>query len=192
VTAQIYDGNDMTRTLDDDLAAAAPLVRERTPEFRAALRELIADTSQQTRREALSASRRRRKIAAVTLAATALVGTGTTAAAAGWMPTPWWERPEATVQPANATPGAACSVTYAPRPITVPAHPVSEVDRAAATSAAVEFLRSFDYTGIESTDPDTIFRVLNARLTEALRQQGLSTHAVSVALASDCASEADQ
>jgi len=79
----------MTQTLDDDLAAAAPLVRERTPEFRAALRELITDTSQQTRREALSASQRKRKIAAVTLAATALLGTGTTAAAAGWVPTPW-------------------------------------------------------------------------------------------------------
>jgi len=182
----------MTQTLDDDLAAAAPLVRERTPEFRAALRELITDTSQQTRREALSASQRKRKIAAVTLAATALLGTGTTAAAAGWVPTPWWERPEATARPAHSTPGAACSVTYAPRPITVSGNPVSEVGRAAAMNAAVEFLQNFDFTAIESESHDTIFRVLNARLTEALRQQGLSTHAVSVALASDCASEADQ
>ena len=182
----------MTQTLDDDLAAAAPVVRERTPEFRAALRQLIDDTGQQTRREALSASQRKRKIAAATLAAAALVGAGTTAAAAGWAPTPWWERPEATVQPANSTPGSACSVTYAPRPITDPAHPVSEVDRAAAMSAAVEFLRSFDYTAIESKNHDTIFRVLNTQLTKALRQQGLSSYAVSVALAFGCASGADQ
>jgi hypothetical protein len=182
----------MTQTLDDELAAAAPPVRERTPELRAALRGMIADTDQQTRREALSASQGKRKITAVTLAAIVLLGTGTSAAAAGWVPTPWWDRPDATVQPATDTTGAACRVTYAPRPITVPDHPVSKRDRAVAMSAAAEFLRTFDYTAIERDNPDTLFRVLNARLEEALRQQGLSTHAVSVALASDCANEADR
>lgn len=182
----------MTRTLDEDLAEAAPPVRERTPELRAALQELIADTSRQTRREALNASQHKRKIAAAALTVTALLGTGTTAAAAGWVPTPWWEQPAATTKPGISATDVECSVTYAPRPITVPAHPVTEVDRAAAMSAAVEFLRDFDYAAIARQGDDATFRVLNARLTDELRQRGLSTHAVSVALASDCPHGADR
>jgi hypothetical protein len=182
----------MTRTLDDDLAGAAPPVRERTPEFRAALQELIADTDKQTRRETVSASQRRRKIAAVALTATAVLGTGTTAAAAGWLPAPWWEKPEATTQPVPSTSSEECSITYAPRPLADPAHPVGDMDRAAAMRAAAEFLRNLDAAAIVKQDHDTVFRVLNARLTEALRRQGLSTHAVSVALASDCSDGVDK
>jgi hypothetical protein len=179
----------MTQTLDEDLAAAAPPVRERTPELRAALRGLIADTDQQAQREALNASQRKSRIAAVTLTATALIGTGAGAAAAGWVSTPWWDESDATVQSAGSGTGAACRVTYAPRAMTVPGHPVSDADRAGAMSAAAEFLRSFDYTTVETQSPHAIFQVLNVRLEQALRRQGLSTNAVSVALASDCPNE---
>lgn len=182
----------MTRTLDDHLAEAAPLVRERTPELRAALRELIADTEQEAKPESARGLHHKRKIAAITLAATALLGTGTTAAAVGWVAAPWWENPQATTQPATSNSGTECSVTYAPRPIAVPAHPVSDADRAAATSAAAKFLRELDPATIADGNHDALFRTLNARLTEALRQQGLSTHAVSVALATDCSNGADQ
>jgi hypothetical protein len=175
----------MTRTLDDDLAAAAPLVRERTPEFRAALRELIADTDKQAH-QGLSASQRRRRFAAVVWASAALLGTGTTAAAAGWVPSPWWKHPEATTQSVPSTAGQECSVTYAPRPVNDPAHPVADVDRAAAMRSAAKFLRNFDFTAVATENPDIIFNVLNKRLTEALRQQGLPADAVSVAVTYDC------
>ena len=177
----------MTRTLDDELATSAPPVRERTPELRAALLELIADTDQQTRRGPLGASQRTRKIAAGTLVATALLATATTAAAAaGWVATPWWEGPASTSHRATSASGAECSVTYAPRAITDPAYPVDDVDRAAAMRAATAFLRDFDYDALASEDVDDAFMVLNARLTETLRHGGFSTHAVSVAVASDC------
>lgn len=177
----------MTRTLDDDLAEAAPRVRDRTPELRVAVRELIADTEHQARREVADASRRKRRVVAAALATAALIGTGSTAAAAGWDPTSWWEKPEATRHSATASAGTECSVTYAPRSLVDQVHPVSAADRAAAMSAADVFLRRFDYTTIAAADQDTQFETLNARLTQALRRQGLSSYAVSVAFASDCA-----
>ena len=176
----------MTRTLDDELANSAPPVRERTPELRAALLELIGDTDRQTGRWPLRASQRTRKIAAGALVATVLLGTGTTAAAAGWVSTPWWEGPASTSHPATSDSGAACSVTYAPRPFTDPAHPVDDADRAAAMRAATVFLRDVDYDALASEDADDTFMLLNERLTESLRRGGYSTHAVSVAVASDC------
>jgi hypothetical protein len=59
-------------------------------------------------------------------------------------------------------------------------------------SAATVFLRRFDYTTIADADQEAQFEALNARLTQALRRQGLSTHAVSVASASDCVDVADR
>ena len=73
-----------------------------------------------------------------------------------------------------------------------PVAPGGDVHRAAALSAAEEFLRDFDYSAIVAADHDTAFQILNRRLTAELRRQGLSTHAVSVALASDCPGTGDQ
>lgn len=182
----------MTRTLDDDLAAAAPPVCDRTPELSAAVRELIADTEHQARREVADATRRKRKVVVAALATAALVGTFSTAAAAGWSPTSWWDEPESTRHPAISSAGSECSFTYAPRSVIVQGHPVSAGDRAAAMSAAGEFLRRFDYTTIAGADEEAQFETLNAQLTQALRRQGLSTHAVSVAFASDCVDGVDR
>lgn len=182
----------MTPALDDELAAAAaPPVRERTPGLRAAVREMIEDTEQRSRPTTGRLAGRRRT-AGLVLTATTLLGTATTAAAAGWLPEPWWESDDAVVQPATSASGAECSVTFAARPITDLSHPVTDEERAAALSAAEQFLRDLDHGAITVRDPDTAFQTLNRQLTAELRLQGLSTYAVSVALASDCSDGGDR
>ncbi len=182
----------MTPALDDELAAAAPPISPRTPALGSAVREMIADTERQSASATVSRLPRRRRAAVLVLTASTLLGTATTVAAAGWLPTPWWEDDAAVVQPTTSASGEACTVTYAARPFTDAAHPVSEADRAAALAAAEEFLRDVDATTLAATGSDTIFLALNRRLTAELRRQGLSAHAVGVALATDCPDEGPQ
>lgn len=177
----------MDTDLDDQLRAAAPPVADRTPALRRAMADLVDRT------EAASGSRWRSRRAGVGIAAlalTAVAGVGTAAAAgvAEWGSGGWWDRPEAVTHQSVTDDGQACRVTYAPRAVHDPSHPVSARDRAAATAAATEFLREFDYSTVEGMTADAAFEELGTRLSRTLARQGLTGYAVSVALATDCES----
>lgn len=181
----------MDMDLDEQLAAGAPAGHQRTPALLAELVQLIDDT------ERVVSQRRRRRLVRVGAAAfsVALLGGAGAAAAAGalgWDRGGWWDDPEATTHQITSESGHDCSVTYAPRAQHDPSHPVSAEDRAAATAAATEFLRRFDYAVLDGLPANAAFVELNARLTQALSRQGLSTFAVGVALATDCETGTEQ
>lgn len=174
----------MDTELDHALAAADPAANGSTADLRDALHQLIDVTE--------SASRARpRRLARTAVAATALVALGGAGAAAatgvfGWDAAGWWNDPAATTRQLTNDVGKACRMTFAPRALHVEDHPVHLKDRAEAMEAAEEFLRTFDHATVDGLAPDVIFRELNARLTAALSEQGLSAYAVSVAVANDC------
>lgn len=171
----------MDTELDDLLATSAPAGHRRTPATDAALTDLISDT----RSAALKARRRRRTGVGAAALSVALIGGAGAAAAAGSL-AGWWNDPDATTRQVTNESGVGCEVTYAPRALRDPQHPVSAKDRAAATAAAVAFLRDFDDSTLDGLTADETSVELNDRLVEALERQGLSTYAVSVALATDC------
>jgi hypothetical protein len=178
----------METDLDDQLIAAAPPVAARTPALRHALADLVdrTETANGTRR-----APRRASVGVAALALTAVAGVGAAAAAAatGWDPGGWWDRPDAVTHESTTDSGQPCRVTYAPRAVHDDDHPVSADDRAAAMTAAADFLRRLDYSTVDGMRPNAAFDELNARLTQALARQGLSVYAVGVALATDCETE---
>lgn len=162
--------------MDTELDTSAPAGHRRTPATDAALAQLIADTERVVER---GRRRRRTGIGAAALSVALIGGVG--AAAATGSLTGWWNDPDATTHQISG-----CEVTFAPRALRDPHHPVSAEDRAAATAAAAAFLRRFDESTLVGLSSDAIYDELNARLVEHLERQGLSTYAVSVALATDC------
>ncbi len=172
----------MDTDLDDLLNAAAPPVAERTPALRHALAHLVDTTEIAARSRRL---RRRAGIGVAAFALTAAAGVGT-AAAAGVIGQGWWNGPDAVTHQSTTASGQPCSVTYAPRAVHDPDHPVSARDRAAAMGATADFLRQFDYSTIDARTTEGALDELYAQLTRSLAREGLSTHAVSIALATDC------
>lgn len=180
----------METDLDEQLADGDPAGRRASPAVRAALGQLVDDTRR-------ASQRRRRRIAgagaaALTVAVLGGAGAAAAAGALGWDGRGWWDDPAATTHEVTSASGQDCRLTYAPRALHVPDHPVSDEDRAAATTAATRFLRRFDHTTLEGLGPDQAFEEINFRLTRALAHEGLSTYAVGVALATDCDSGADR
>ncbi|WP_243056672.1 hypothetical protein [Nocardioides sp. SR21] len=171
----------MDTDLDDRLAASDPTRHRPTPATDAAMAQLIAETRSAARKQ----QRRRRTGVGAAALSVALIGGAGAAAAAGSL-AGWWNDPDATTRQVTNESGVGCEVTYAPRALRDPEHPVSAKDRAAATAAAAEFLRDFDDSTLDGLTADETFVELNDRLLEALSRQGLSTHAVTVALATDC------
>lgn len=179
----------MDTDLDDLLRAAAPLVATGTPALRAALADLARAT------EAAERKRRATRRAAVGLAATALIATAGvgTAAAAGvleWEPGGWWDEPGAVTHRTDSP--EECRVTWAPRGVRVAGHPVSPRERTAAMTAAGAYLRSLDHSTLDGLTPDAAYAEVSAALDRELERQGLTTYAVTVAMATDCGTEARQ
>jgi hypothetical protein len=173
----------METELDHELAAADPAAAAPTSDMRNALFDLIEATER-------SSQTRPRRLASTAAAATAVaVFGGAGAAAAGlpaWDGPGWWGNPDATTQRVTDGSGSTCRVTYAPRTLHVPDHPVAPAERAAAMAAATDFLSAFDYATVQHLPPGAAFEELNTQLSRALAEQGFSTYAVSVAVATDC------
>jgi hypothetical protein len=176
---------DINLDLDDQLNAAAPPVAERTTAVRQALSELIDSTAAVTR---TTPRRRPLRIGVAAFTLTAVAGVGT-AAAAG-LAAGWWNSPDAVTQHSTNEAGESCDVTYAPRALHDPDHPVSRGERAAAMNATADFLRRFDYTAVEAMGTNEALGTLYAALSDALTDKGLPVEAVSIALATDCRDEA--
>jgi hypothetical protein len=178
----------MDTDLDDQLSAAAPPAAERTTAVRLALSELIDSTEAATR---TSRTRRPVRIGVAVFALTAVAGVGT-AAAAGLSGHGWWNGPDAVTHHSTGKTGESCDVTYAPRAVHDPDHPVSRRERAAVMSATAGFLRRFDYTAVEGMGADQALGVLDAALADALTTEDLPVEAVSIAVLTDCGDEAGQ
>lgn len=174
----------METDLGNELAAADPAAIASSAAVRNALSQLIDATEHADRA-------RNRHVVRVAVAATAVAALGGTGAAAatghlGLGGTGWWNSTQATTQPVTTDDGEQCRLTYAPRALHDAGNPVSPGDRAAAMAAAAEFLAAFDSTTLDGLSPDDAFGELNTQLGRTLTQLGLSTYAVSVALATDC------
>jgi hypothetical protein len=178
----------MDTDLDDQLASAAPPVAERTAALHHALSSLVDATETATRARR---QRRRAGVAATAFALTAVAGVGT-AAAAGLGGPGWWDGPDAVTHRSTTESGQSCSVSYAPRAVFDPDHPVAARDRASAMEAAAEFLRAYDDDAVHGASSAAAFDDVNSQLTRSLSDRGLSTYAVSVGMYSDCASEVER
>jgi hypothetical protein len=178
----------MDTDLDDQLAAAAPPVAERTTAMLDALTDLVdaTDTATRPRRH-----RRRASVGIAALALTAVAGVGS-AAAAGLVGRHWWDEPDVVTHHSTTASGEPCTVTYGSRELRDPAHPVSARDRAAAMTATTEFLRQFDYSTVDGKSTEGALDEVYAQLTESLARQGLSTYAVSIGVLTDCETGAEQ
>lgn len=177
--------------LDIELAAADPAARQHTSALVDELSRLIDETEKVDRVR----HRRMARVGAAAVVAMTLGGAGAAAAATGlleWDRTGWWSDDDATNRVVRSEAGQECRVAYAPRPVQEEGHPISVDDRAAAMAAAADFLRTFDYRALDGLSPAAAFDELDARLGQSLSRQGLSTHAVSVALATDCETRTKQ
>lgn len=212
----------MDTHLDDLIAAAAPPVAQRTPELRADLRSLVADT------EAVAfpaGHRLGRSIGAISLAAVGVLGVGAAASATGLMP--WFEDQDAARQSTTLSSGADCEVAYAARASEDPAHPLSPAEKAASLAKAQKSVRDFALSTIsvddavrtykaadaatradlarrlpaneiapkETADEIKILAVgaeLNKQLKTELERDGLSPYAVSIAIFGRCDTESAQ
>lgn len=174
----------MDARLDRLLDASAPPVAERSDRLHRDLAALVADTEAMAGR----GRRRARRVGVVGIALAAVVGAGAAATAAGLVPLPWFNETTA-VHGTHQTPsGEQCQVTYAAREFEDPAHPVTPADRAAALAEAQDFLAGLDLARIGADrSPAEAFREINAGLSRHLEAKGLSTYAVGVAQADDCA-----
>jgi hypothetical protein len=177
----------MQTDLDDLLTAAAPPVAARTPALRDAMAELVDRT------EGADRSRRRVRrtsvgVAAMALTAVAGVGTAAAAGAIGWWDssTGWWAESDAVTHRSVTDSGQPCRFVFAPRAVRDPDHPVAKGERAAAMSAAADFLRRLDYSTVDGLTADATYDEVNAQLARSLSRQGLSVYVVAVALATDC------
>ncbi len=174
----------MNDRLDQLLSAAAPSTAQRSKDLQRELTALVTET------EAAASSRERaRRVGIVTLAVAGVLSVGGAAAAAGWVPLPWFEESSA-VHGTHRTPaGEDCQVTFAARELDDRAHPVKPAERAEAYAESKVFLRDLDMAEIVArTDPAAAQREIENRLSRHLAAKGLSTYAVGVAETDDCSS----
>lgn len=174
----------MDARLDRLLDASAPPVADRSDDLHGELAALVAETEAMTGR----GRRRARRLGVVGLALAGVLGAGAAATAAGWVPLPWFEDSTA-VHGTHRTPSdEQCQISYAARAFEDPAHPVTPAARAEALTEAQKFLSELDLARVGADkSPAAVFRELNLRLTRHLQAKGLSTYAVGVAEADDCA-----
>lgn len=112
----------------DPVTAAAPSLATRTPALLADLDDLVAATTRP----------RRRRLRVVAGLAVGTVALGAGSAAAGVLPTSWFDRPDALHQEVVLSSGARCALTYAAR--TVESGAVARADADAAMRSARDFL----------------------------------------------------
>lgn len=174
----------MDDRLDRLLDASAPSVASRSHDLRRDLDTMVAETEAMTSGRG---GRRVHRLGIFGLAAAGVLGVGAAAGAAGLVP--WFDQPSAVHGTQRTPAGEECQVTYTARPFEDPAHPVSSAARAAALAEAQDFLPEVDLAGIGAkAGSDALFRRLNVRLSQHLKAKGLSTYAVGVGVAEDCAS----
>ncbi len=173
----------MNDRLDHLLDAAAPRVVAPSEALRRDLEVLVANTEATARR----GRRRAHRLGVVGLALAGLLGAGGVAAAAGWVPMPWYDDPSAVHGTHHTPSGESCQVTFAARPFEDLAHPVTPAGRAAALEEAQDFLDDVDVARLlEKMSPSAAQVELEKELSRHLAAKGLSTWAVGVALADHC------
>jgi hypothetical protein len=193
-------------SFDDQLARANPPAPVHTSELDDELLFVIAEAERLATR---TQSRHRRRVVTGGLAALALIGTGTAAAAAGGI-LPWFDDAPSRGVVTTST-GAECELVFGVKGHSDPAHPVDSATRATAVAAAEAFLERLDLSSIdvdeaaaglppratfdseagpaESVDEYETYAVMaevEDRVNAALEKQGLPTGAVSVSMFSSC------
>ncbi|VXC42054.1 hypothetical protein [Aeromicrobium sp. 9AM] len=171
----------MPSSLDDLLASSTPATTPRTAELDRELAVVVSAAEV----AATAPSRRRKRIAIVSLATIGILGAGAAAGATGLLPTPWFDDPAARTTQTSPD-GKTCDLAFSAKGLHDPAHPVNEATRAETIAAADAFLKGFDFSTIEQYKGDTMRAELARRLSAHLAQQGLPPEAVSVAAMASC------
>lgn len=194
-------------SLEEQLTLSAPPVPAHNDELH---RELLLINDRAEAMASSSRSRpRRRRLTLGALAAIGVVGAGVGAAGAAGI-LPWFDTAPVHGVMTTST-GEKCEITLGVKPIEDPSRPVTPATRAAAVAAAESFLRDLDVSSInvaEATrglppratvdsesgpaqsvaeyETDAVSHVVQERVDDALRQQGLPVSATSISVLTSC------